>query len=66
MKQSLTHEQLRLLVATMINDENTDYAQTTARLNPYPASTTKDLTDLLTYAHKEKLRVLEALYRELQ
>ncbi len=34
MKQSLTHEQLRLLVATMINDENTDYAQTTARLNP--------------------------------
>ena len=61
-----TQEETRLYVATLINEENADYAAKIEQLDSYPNTRASiELVEIFVYAHREKLRILEQLYRWL-
>lgn len=62
-KKIKTVEEVRLLIAQLLNQENDQYALLTAQIPKLTAF--NPILETLEYAHKEKIMLLERIYREL-
>jgi hypothetical protein len=61
-----TPEDIRLMMAQALNDENDSFARIIKGLSSYSDLTSaQQLLEALTFAHKEKVKLLEWLYREI-
>lgn len=61
-----TQEDIRLLVARLLNEENDDYAQLVKILDfASDLTSTQQLLETLSFAHKAKIELLERLYKEI-
>ena len=61
-----TTEEIRLIVAQMLNDENDSYSRLIKGLNFCSGLTsTQQLIETLTFAHKAKVELLERLYKDI-
>jgi hypothetical protein len=59
-------EDIRLIVAQMLNEENDSYSHLIKSLNIYAHLTaTQQLIETLNFAHKAKVELLERLYKEI-
>jgi hypothetical protein len=59
-------EDVRLLVAQLINEENDNHAKRVATLD-FCSDLTKaqELIEVLSFAHKKSIALLERIYKEL-
>jgi hypothetical protein len=59
-------EDVRLLIAKMINEENDNHAERLAALDfCYDLTKTQELLEILSFAHRKSIALLEKVYKEL-
>lgn len=59
------NEDVRLLIARLINEENERFSLKVGILKDIDVSDSKKLIEVLSYTHKEKIDLLNYLYGEV-